>query len=477
MAYDLTAPSDPSLSPGEARCPGPSTRDIILAEADGAPETLTAESYQFLGDEPIPFDRYYSKVFFDLEMERLWTRTWQWACREEHIPEPGDYVIYDIGHHSFIVMRSDATTIKAFYNSCPHRGMQFCEPGSHGKAKQFLRCPFHGMSWELDGALREIPCRWDFPHIDDSNFRLPEINVATWGGFVFVNMDPEAVPLEEYLGVLPEHFKNWPLQDRYVSIHVAKTLPANWKMAQEAFLEAFHVLATHPQGLATAGDANAQYDLFGEHVTRFVHTIGYPSPHLKDQPSENELLRNLGGWNLVDPEIGVPDGQTARSIWAENLRTTLGAEFGVDLSGVSNSEMLDSIEYHLFPNMCLFPGISLPMIYRFRPNGSDPDTCIHEILFLTPIEPGAPRPAPAPVYKLGIDDSYTTAPGFSPGLAPVYDQDTGNLRRQRDGAKASGVGAQQLGNYQEVRTRKLHQTVDAYLEKGPLQVPQREPLQ
>ncbi len=71
------------------------------------------------------------------------------------------------------------------------------------------------------------------------------------------------------------------------------------------------------------------------------------------------------------------------------------------------------------------------------------------------------------MYKLGIDDSYTTAPGFNPGLAPVYDQDTGNLRMQRDGAKASGVGSQQLGNYQEVRARKLHQTVDAYLEKGP----------
>jgi hypothetical protein len=124
--------------------------------------------------------------------------------------------------------------------------------------------------------------------------------------------------------------------------------------------------------------------------------------------------------------------------------------------------MLDSIEYHLFPNMFLFPGVSLPMIYRFRPNGMDVDSCLHEILFLAPLPASGDRPPPAKVVRLAEEESYTTVPGFDPGLAFVY-QDTGNLRRQRDGVKASRKRGQTLGNYQEVRLRRFQMTLDAWL--------------
>ena len=133
----------------------------------------------------------------------------------------------------------------------------------------------------------------------------------------------------------------------------------------------------------------------------------------------------------------------------------------VDLTNVSTSEMLDSIEYFLFPNMFLFPGITIPMIYRFRP--IDVDHCLHEILFLQPVPENQPRPAPAQKVRLEIEDSYTTVDGFDPGLAYVFDQDTNNLYRQRAGAKASVKGAQTLGNYQEARIRRLHMTLDKYL--------------
>lgn len=463
MPHDLTQPSDPSLPPGQARCPGSSTRDIILSDGDSPPAALTAEAYRFLGDADIAYDRYTSRAFFDREIEKLWPHTWQWACREEHIPRVGDYVVYDIGPYSFIVVRSAPNEIKAFYNSCPHRGMQWKAPGESGNTGSFFRCPFHGMSWRLDGSLREIPCRWDFPHVDDATFRPDEARVETWGGFVFINPDPKAAPLREFLGVLPEHFAHWPLEDRYVSVHVAKILPANWKMALEAFLEAYHVLATHPEGLKTAGDANAQYDVFDERVTRFVHTIGSASPHLRHPPSPEQIVRLLGAWDEANSARRLAAGTPARVIVAEKMRADLGARYAVDLSSVSTSEMLDSIEYHLFPNMFIFPGVSLPMIYRFRPNGMDVDTCIHEILFLSPVPTHGVRPPPAPVVHLGEDDSYTTVPTFNPGLAFVYDQDTGNLRRQRDGAKASRKRGQTLGNYQEVRLRRFHMTLDSTL--------------
>jgi len=459
MSYDLSAPADPTLAPGDARCPGPSTREVILRDAAAAPAAIVEEAYQFLGDADVPFSRYTSPAFYDAEVERMWSRVWQWACREEHIPQRGDYIVYDVGPYSALVIRDEQARIRAFVNSCPHRGMQFADAGSSGRGKQFLRCPFHGMSWHLDGTLREIPCRWDFPHVRDEAFGLTELRVGTWGGFVFINFDPDAPPLEQYLEVLPQHFSQfaWPLEERYVALHMHKVLPGNWKMCLEGFLEAYHVLATHPEGLRTAGDANAQYDVFGHNVSRFVHTIGYPSPHLPKALTEPELFAALG-----HDAAALPPGMSARQRHADLLRERKGKELGVDLGGVSNSQMLDSIEYFLFPNACFFPGISIPLIYRFRP--LDVDHCVHEIMMLAPVPKDGPRPPPAPVVKLGIDDSYTTVPEFAAtGLAFVLDQDTENFFRQRAGIKASPRGGQTLGNYQEVRIRRLHMTVDEYL--------------
>ena len=144
---------------------------------------------------------------------------------------------------------------------------------------------------------------------------------------------------------------------------------------------------------------------------------------------------------------------------ARLLREELGAAFGTDLSQVSTTEMMDSIEYFLFPNAFFFPGISIRLCYRFRPLG--PDECLHEILVLQPLPADGERPAPATPIRLAIEDSYTTVPGFA--LAEILDQDTDNLALQRDGAKASRKGAQTLGNYQEARIRQLQLTLDSYL--------------
>ncbi|MEM9621541.1 MAG: aromatic ring-hydroxylating dioxygenase subunit alpha [Pseudomonadota bacterium] len=455
---DIYAQSDPRLEPGEARCPGPSAQDIIATDADHPPAALTQQSYTFLGDEDIPWSRYTSEEFYQLELDKMWCKTWQWACREEHIPNAGDYYVYDIAHYSVIVIRAQDQKIHAYVNSCPHRGMQFCEAGERGTGKQFLRCPFHGMSWHLDGSLREIPCRWDFPHIKDDEFRLIEIPSATWGGFVFINLDREAAPLTDYLEVLPTHFAQWPLEDRYTILHTEKILPGNWKMCMEGFMEAYHVLATHPEGLRSSSWANTQYDTFSPHVSRFLQNLSAGNPHFEKQFSQAELFAFLGH-NADD----LPEGQTARQAHADILRKTLGSEMDVDLSGVSNSEMLDSIEYHLFPNACFFPGIVIPLIYRFRPLGVD--KCIHDIMMLRPVPTNGPRPAPVERVRLGIDEPYVSVDSFKENrLSFVLDQDTDNFKRQWAGIKASAKGAQTLGNYQEARIRHFHKTLDSYLQ-------------
>ena len=451
------------LKPGEARYPGPSTKEIILSEGQVVPDQLVAEHYEFLGDEDISYARYTSHAFFDKEIERLWPKTWQWACRLEHIPEVGDYHVYDVGPYSILVVRhgEEADDIKAYPNSCLHRGTQLKPSHSSGSSAK-LRCPFHGWEWNLDGTISEIPCRWDFPKVTDEGFTLPEVKVGIWGGFVFINMDADAEPLLDYLGPLADHMTDrWDLSNRYVALHVQKTLPANWKASQEAFIEAYHVYETHWQGRPTSGGLMAQYDCFSDKVTRFVHTRGHPTPQARGDQTEEDILAKIAPY-LAGTQI--PEGKSARSVLAQYLRETMGKEFGVDFSTYADSEMLDSIEYHLFPNMFFFPGVGLPMIYRFRPNGMDLNTAIFDLIFLRPLAPGAERPeAPEPV-RIGILDSYADVPGMVAGLGQVYDQDTSNLEMQQKGFSA-GIAkcGQTLGNYQEVRIRRVHMTLDKYL--------------
>src|SRR3546814_19400062 len=93
------------------------------------------------------------------------------------------------------------------------------------------------MTWNVDGTLREIPCEWDFPQIDPAEFCLPEAKVGSWGGFVFVNVDPEAAPLAEYIEDLPLHFADSPLDERDLTAHLLSTVPFNWQVEPAAFLK------------------------------------------------------------------------------------------------------------------------------------------------------------------------------------------------------------------------------------------------
>ena len=453
----------------EPRCPGPSARDIILGDSTPTPATLLAESPVLLGAGPIDIDCYRSSEFAAAEHDRMWSRVWQWACREEHIPEAGDYAVYDIGDRSALVVRGDDGTIRAFPNSCLHRATQLKPAGTMGFGDR-IRCPFHGWTWTNDGDMADLPCAWDFPGVDPDDNPLPRIHVDTWGGFVFVNFSADPPPLADHLGVLPEHFERWRLEDRYIELHVRKRLPANWKAAQEAFLEAYHILETHPQSLPTAGDANAIYDVFGRHVSRFLHTAATPSPHVPEdqRATDEEILEILLARKFPDqPVPEIPEGQRARDVYARFLQQHLGEKYDNDFTHLSISETIDSIEYFLFPNAFFFPGLQYPMAYRFRPDGDDVDHAIFDLMILRPVPAHGPRPAPAVPVDLDVGDSYTSVPGIQASLGAVYDQDTGNLAAQTRGLRASATGVQNLGVYQESRIRHMHATLATYLEVDP----------
>ena len=449
------------LAPGEAREFGPSLQDLLARDNSSVPAPLKAESYEFLGDEDIPYSNYTSKGRLRAEFEKLWPRVWQWACREEHIPEPGDFYVYDIGHLSAVIVRTESGEVKAFHNVCKHRGTQLKQPGSCGFSEN-LRCPFHGWTYSLDGELIDLPEHWDFPHVGADTHSLTEVQVGLWFGFVFVNFDRQAPPLESHLGVLKDHFANLGIEDRYLETHVQKRLPTNWKAAAEAFLEAYHVKETHAGGMPGT-EVTTQYDVFGETVTRFIHTIGSPNPRVDPPQTEQQLLDRMWvrGWQ-GEAVPNVPEGMTARDFYADHLKRTLGEAYGQDFSHYPTCMTLDSIEYFLFPNAFFFPGLSLPMVYRFRPDAEDPDYCTFDLLMLRPVPPDGKAPPPPEPIKLNVDDSYTVAEGLG-RLGAVYDQDTGNMAAQTRGFKCSPKPGQTLGNYQEVRARFLQQQVERYL--------------
>lgn len=438
-----------------AQSPGASVQEVFADDLVPPPAPFRRHTWVDQGTADVDRERYVSPEFHRLEVERMWRRVWQVACREEDLPEVGDHVVYDIADDSLIVMRSAPGRIRAFYNSCPHRGTALRDrPGRVNR----IVCPFHAFTWNLDGELQEIPAAWDFPYSAEK-FRLPRAHVATWGGFVFVNMAENPPPLLDYLEVLPSELEASPLENRYKSVHVRKVIPCNWKVALEAFAESYHVVRTHPQALPFTGDANAQYDVWPQaaHVSRMITLTAVPSPHLADPDDETIVaaLRTLGDETVRPPHL------TPRQFVADRHRAYYARKLDADLSEFSDAEILDSIQYHVFPNFSPWAGIGQPIQYLWRPNGNDPDSSIMDVMYLTPLPRSGERPPSAEVHELAPDEPWTNAKELGK-FGPVFDQDQTNFPLVQKGMK-SGRKGNTYSVYQESKIRHFHRTLDRYL--------------
>jgi phenylpropionate dioxygenase-like ring-hydroxylating dioxygenase large terminal subunit len=385
------------------------------------------------------------------------------VCRETEIADSGDFYAHDIASWSVVVTRAEDGAIHGFMNACLHRGRQL--KSGHGNSRE-LRCPFHGFSWQLDGAFKNAPCAWDFEHIDKDNFDLDRIQVAIWGGWVFINMDPEAASLRATMGVMPDHFERWQPENTYKAFHLKKVLRCNWKSAHEAFIESFHTVATHPQLLAYTADANSQYDCFNDHVSRTITPMGMISPHVEitEQECAQQWMLHTAG--LSEEELlQLPEGMDARHFLADYNRQRFAPLFERDLAtDATDSEMLDAILYSVFPNFAPWGGFRPNLTYRFLPWQDDHEMCTMEIIMMMQYPPGEQRPRDAEPRLFGADEMFTGAEGISAGLGRVFDQDFSNLPRLHLGLKSLRSGQVQLGNYQEIRIRHFHQTLDQYLE-------------
>lgn len=456
-----------TIHDGQARSAGPTVQELLDADTRPVPVALRDHSSAFQGAADVPRSRYTSPAFAELERDYLWSRTWQMACTEDQLRQPGDHVVYDVADQSLIVTRDRSGAIRAYHNACLHRGTKLrVEDGRVGS----FRCPFHGWRWDLEGNLAELPAGWDFPQIDGDRTRscLPEAAVATWCGFVFVNMAPDPVPFERYADKLIEHFdRDFGMADRYVAFHAVKEVPANWKVCMEAFSEAYHVIATHPQILEFCADANSEYSIWPESpfVTRFVNAFGVASPHMSGLTEQQvadaqTAFSSRAGGRTVE----VPDGARARPIVAERMRAALESRVRADLSATSDAEILDAVLYHLFPAFAPWAGIGQPLVYRWRP-GATPDTCFMDVIRMAPVPDGAERPERAPMQVLSLEQSWKEAEGMG-GLADVFEQDMANLPRVQAGLKSRGAAGVSFGLYQEARLRMVHRHIDRFILDG-----------
>ena len=435
---------------GTPRSPGISYQGLLDSDTHEVPAVLRLESPQYLGDADIPIDRYISAEWHQREVSRLWSRVWQYACREDEIPEVGDYYIYEIVSASYLVVRVAPDEIRAYPNACLHRGRLLKE--YDGRCSE-IRCPYHGFTWELNGDLKNVPADWDFPHVEPESFVLPQCAVGIWAGMVFINPDPDAEPLHDFLGEIVQHFECWDFGHRYKQAHVAKVIRANWKITQEAFSEAFHVVGTHPQILPYLGDCNSQVDIW-ENFARVITPGGTPSPHLKWEPSEEQIMRTLMDVR-VDQELptAMPSGRTAREMAAEASRDRWRPAAGDRVNQMSDAEMMDSIDYTVFPNLHPW-GAFNRILYRFRPNGDDHRSSIMECIFLAPH--GDEKPEPAPIHWLEEDEPFTNATELGM-LGKVFDQDLFNMAKVQRGLETARKPGITLSNYQESKIRWLHQ--------------------
>lgn len=466
----------------DGRCPGMSYSDFLELDTRSVPDFLKEENAPDIGVEGLSTERYTSPEFAQAEVEKMWPNVWQYAAREEDMPKPGDTVVYDNAGRSYLLVRQRDGSVRAFYNVCLHRGRKLRIKSGH--ASQLI-CPFHGFAWNIDGTLKDIPCQWDFEHLEREQMSLPEVRVDRWQGFILISEKEDIENFADWIGPVSAHYDNWSLDECYTAAWIGRVIPANWKAVAEAFMEAWHTITTHPQIMGFTGDANTRYDLYGDHANRAITPSAVLSPHIADRHDQQYILDSLqsfaneGGEDVEAPrkpgarfsetedtaqDVDLSDPVMARKVTAEANRQVFGDMAGRDLSEISDSEMTDNFTYNIFPNFAPWGGFIPNIVYRWRP-GRDPDHCLMDIRILMRGKPGEPLPKAAPMHLIGEDEPFASAAHLiGAGLAGVFDQDMENLPYVQEGMKASANKRIELGKYQESRIRHFHQTLDKYLE-------------
>jgi len=210
----------------------------------------------------LPLGRYTDPAFQELEHEHLFKRVWLYAGHDSELPVPGSYKLCDIVGAPILLARDDDGQVRAFYNACRHRGAPVVR-GECGQARMLV-CQFHSWSYDLRGNLVRVPDERDFVGLQKEERALPSVRCEQWGGWWFVNLDPDAMALLEWLAPLPDLLPEVAAAPLRMIDTKRVELDCNWKILAEAFLEVYHARTIHPKtvgpSLDTRGTVITLYD-------------------------------------------------------------------------------------------------------------------------------------------------------------------------------------------------------------------------
>jgi phenylpropionate dioxygenase-like ring-hydroxylating dioxygenase large terminal subunit len=425
----------------------------------------------------VPAQRYYDPEFYAMENELLWPRVWQMACYLSEIPNPGDYITYQILDKSIVVVRVDDTTVKAFHNACRHRGMALVE-GS-GNLKSGFTCPFHGWCYGLDGANTYLyqPDLFNETNRDPKDLALVSCRVETWGGSAFINFDIDAPGLRDTIGPFADYHDVWRVDELRPEWWISVRLPTNWKLAMEAFMEGYHVKETHPQLRPRKTDpqvylpvGTSNLDPTYQARTRVIGGEGAfdKTDFVKQQLHYFRTLSAGMAGMMHEKDVRIAEGLSnielsddfaeALPMWNTAVNNAImewNESQGIgmpDLNVLASKGMGTGSVDFCFPHYFLLPMYSSASSYRIRPLG--PEECLFEIWSLTRYPPGQePSPLPEPTL-IEADD---------PRIPEISAQDFSNLPRQQKGLHAHGFEYMRLSNWVEGMIGNYQRLIDGYL--------------
>jgi phenylpropionate dioxygenase-like ring-hydroxylating dioxygenase large terminal subunit len=420
----------------------------------------------------VPVDSYTSREYLETERERLWPRVWQMACREEEIPRPGDFLTYDILDDSIIVVRKDDLSIAAYFNVCSHRGRRLTQGCGHTRR---FHCKFHGWQFSLNGEAVDIVDEEDWGGtLKRDELALHPVATGRWGGWVFINMDPNCESLEEFLEPAKSMLEPFEFGKMgYVWRRQIKLL-CNWKTALEAFDESYHVQTTHRQLLVYHDDSNyskavGKHGMFGSPPTAI---FGLPSPRLGGQKGDlrqglhefNRVLMETLGATTTDDMVKasgrlleLPESTPIPEVFAAftTFHKEELAKRGISWPPVSlEQQMAAGTDWHIFPNMVFLHYPTNLLGYRARPDGSNPDRCIFDVYKLERFPDGARIPNVEVEYA----DDWR---GVNWGL--ILEQDFQNMEEVQRGMKVRSFKAARTNPVKERAISNFHQVLDGYL--------------
>lgn len=436
--------------------------------------------------EPLtyPAEAFISREYAEAEKDLLWPKAWLMAARLEDIPEIGDFITFNVADDSIIIIRVADDKLNAFHNVCPHRGRQLVNTPDDvncvkGNRKNFV-CGFHGWTYDLEGNNTFVLDREDWKGALDKDGRtcLSPVNVDTWGGWIYINMDPDCEPLLAFLGdvdriLSPYQFEKMRYKWRQWAIY-----PCNWKTAIEAFMEPYHVAGTHTQ-LLKYGQFYAYSKPFGLHgVSGFderdssqktsqssgVARAGLGDPRVSTYELARENYETVNYAASTDTLVNaakrlvdeLPEGTPVQEVMTHWLKSAKAddAARGViwpELTPEQQSEA--GLAWSLFPNQTILQGVTFALCYRVRPWGDDPNQCIFESYALERFPEGE-EPATEWVYAEPNEDNW--------GM--VLAQDFANMEWVQKGMKSRGFRGTLPNPHQEQKITNFHRHLSRFMQ-------------